>query len=402
MGRAYTNQRETGMATKRRHCGSTGCAFGSGACGYARRMAVAAVLLFAGLCARGETDTAEPDAFLYYIEATGSQYIDTGVNAETGLKAQIDFAWADVDLSGKDWSLLDATINNSDSNGRTRFLMCHLSGGKPFFGYGLKQRGNPGGAVEFAGGDRCEIITDMTDPGSLELVQNGTNTFSEADREKYATNGLVNLNLNLFVFACNLSGYPAWYGQGRLYELKIWKKNAETGELDLVRHYLPCKKDGRAGLYDKAEGKLCYSFGSEDFIAGPELPAYLEGADGQMKAKYNAWAEVYGPDADGEHAAAFLMNIAPAATPAELRIVGIEIVEGGAQVRVAAEAGGVVVDLSRANGVIYVAAGDAVTNLVERAVRGTVFSGDGQTATITVPSAAGAFIKAAIGPSAPE
>ena len=39
-------------------------------------------------------DLAEPDAFLEYIEATGSQYIDTGVNAETGLKAQIDFAWA--------------------------------------------------------------------------------------------------------------------------------------------------------------------------------------------------------------------------------------------------------------------------------------------------------------------
>ena len=32
---------------------------------------------------------------LEYIEATGAQYIDTGVNAETGLQAQIDFAWAE-------------------------------------------------------------------------------------------------------------------------------------------------------------------------------------------------------------------------------------------------------------------------------------------------------------------
>ena len=173
-------------------------------------------------CARGETDTAEPDAFLEYIEATGTQYIDTGVNAETGLKAQINFAWASGDISSNDWSLLDATIDNSVSDKRTRFLMCHMSNKKPFFGYG-KQRGNPSGAVDFVGGERCEIITDMTDTNSLELVQNGVRTFNDEDRTKYGTNGVVNLHLNLFVFACNLSGSPDWYSQGRLYEMKIWK-----------------------------------------------------------------------------------------------------------------------------------------------------------------------------------
>ena len=60
------------------------------------------------------------------------------------------------------------------------------------------------------------------------------------------------------------------------------------------------------------------------------------------------------------------------------------------------------VDLSKANGTIYVAAGDTVTNLVESAVQGTTFSGDGKTATITVPSAAGAFVKVVVGISAPS
>ena len=367
-------------------------------------MAVAAVLLCASICARGETVTEEPDAFLEYIEATGSQYIDTDVNSETGLKAQIDFAWASGDISGKDWSLLDAAVNNSDSNKRWRFLMCHLygGGGKPLFGYGLKQRRNPAGSFPFVGGQRCEIITDMTDPDSLELYQDGVKTFSEEDLETFKTNGFVNLHLNLFVFACNLSGSPSWYGQGRLYELKIWNKNAQSGELDLIRHYLPCQKGGRAGLYDKVEGKIYYSFiANNNFIAGPELPAYLEGADDQMKAKYNAWATLNGADTTGEHEAAFLLNVAQPATRVELRVVGIEVVEGGARVRVAAEAGGEGVDLSKANGVIYVAAGDTVTNLVERAVQGTTFSGDGKTATITVPSSAGAFIKVVIGVSAP-
>ena len=396
------------MATKYRHFGSG--LFKPGAHDGAGRMVVMAVLLCACICARGETVTEEPDAFLEYIEATGSQYIDTDVNAETGLKAQIDFAWASGDISGKDWSLLDATINNTDSNKRTRFLMCHLygGGGKPLFGYGVKQRRNPAGSSPFVGGQRCEIITDMTAPDSLELYQNGVKTFSEEDLETFKTNGVVNLNLNLFVFACNLSGVPKWYSQGKLYELKIWKNNLESGELDLIRHYLPCKKGRRAGLYDKVHGTISFSYSNEDdsnkdFIAGPELvavPAYLEGADDQMKAKYNAWAATYGPDTTGEHEAAFLLNVAQTATPVELRIVDVEVVEGGARVRVAAEAGGDGVDLSKANGIFYVTAGDTVTNLVERAVQGTTFSGDGKTATITVPSAIGAFIKVVVGVSA--
>ena len=398
------------MVTKYRHSGSG--LFKPGAHDGAERMAVAVVLLCVGICAKGETVTEEPDAFLEYIEATGSQYIDTDVNAETGLKAQIDFAWASVDLSDKDWSLLDATINNSDSNKRTRFLMCHLygGGGKPLFGYGFKQRRNPAGSSPFVGGQRCEIITDMTDPDSLELYQNGVKTFSEEDLETFKTNGVVNLHLNLFVFACNLSGVPKWYSHGKLYELKIWKNNLESGELELIRHYLPCKKGRRAGLYDKVHGTISFSYSNEDdsnkdFIAGPELvavPAYLEGADGQMKAKYNAWAATYGPDTTGEHEAAFLLNVAQTATPVELRIVDVEVVDDGARIRVAAEAGGDGVDLSHANGVIYVAAGDTVTNLVERTVQGTTFSGDGKTATIQVPSTAGAFVKVVVGISAPS
>ena len=390
------------MATKYRHFGSG--LFKPGACDGAGCMVVAAVLLCASICAKGETVTEEPDAFLEYIEATGSQYIDTDVNAETGLKAQIDFAWASGNISTNDWSLLDATIDNSVSDKRTRFLMCHMYKQKPYFGSGLKQRGNPSGAVDFVGGERCEIITDMTDTNSLELVQNGVKTFSEEDLETFKTNGVVNLHLNLFVFACNLSGVPKWYSHGKLYELKIWKNNLESGELELIRHYLPCKKGRRAGLYDKVHGTISFSYSNEDFIAGPELvavPAYLEGADGQMKAKYNAWAATYGSDTTGEHEAAFLLNVAQTATPVELRIVDVEVVEGGARIRVAAEAGGNGVDLSKANGAIYVAAGDTVTNLVERTVQGTTFSGDGKTATITVPSAAGTFVKVVIGVSAP-
>ncbi len=225
-----------------------------------------------------ETVTAEPDAFLEYVEADGNQYIDTGVNAETGLKARLDFEWsAKVASNGNDdWSLLDAATTATASDNRSRVFLCHLYNQKPFFGYGLKERGNPSGTTEYARERRYEILTDISDTNSLELAQNGKKTFSAGDRSKYAANGNVDLHLNLFVFACNYSGTPNWYGRGKLYELKIFRKNATTGEFDLLRHYLPCIKDGRPGLYDKANGTISYSFTSSNLVAGAVLDKPLD------------------------------------------------------------------------------------------------------------------------------
>ena len=241
------------------------------------RVAVAAAALCVGVCARANTVTEEPDALLDYIEADGSQYIDTEVNAETGLKARIDLEMGNFGGDTTDWGFLDAADPvTTVSDNRSRIFMCHMYNSKPFFGYGLKQRGNPSGSFKFVSGQRYEIVTDMTDTNSLEVVQNGRKTFSAADWTKYATNGVVNLHRTLYVFATNYGGAPKWYGEGKLYELKIWKKNAETGELDLIRHYLPCIKGGRAGLYDKVHGTISYSYGDSAFVAGPVLDKPLD------------------------------------------------------------------------------------------------------------------------------
>ena len=43
---------------------------------------------------------AQPDAWLDYIEADGSQFIDTGVAAMTGVKARLDIAWTKASSDG--------------------------------------------------------------------------------------------------------------------------------------------------------------------------------------------------------------------------------------------------------------------------------------------------------------
>ena len=46
-------------------------------------------------------------------------------------------------------------------------------------------------SFKFVGNQRYEIVTDMSDTNSLELVQNGKATFSAKDLETYKTNGIV-------------------------------------------------------------------------------------------------------------------------------------------------------------------------------------------------------------------
>jgi len=150
------------------------------------------------------------------------------------------------------------------------------------------------------------------------------------------------------------------------------------------------------------------------YIYTPTYPAYLglpadpaddtEG-DAVIRANYDAWALRYGYDALGAYEAAFLLNVAPWATPIELRIAGIEVVEGGARVRVTCRAGASAeagaVDLSQINGVISVSAGDDLGALAPKAVPAADVTYGNGAATVFVPASAGAFIRAQIGVSAP-
>ena len=121
--------------------------------------------------------------------------------------------------------------------------------------------------------------------------------------------------------------------------------------------------------------------------------------------KYDAWAQRYGSDALGANEGAYLLDVAPWATPIELRIVGIEVVEGGARVRVTCRAGASAeagaVDLSQINGVISVSAGDDLGALAPKAVPAANVTYSEGEATIFVPASAGRFVKAVIGLAPP-
>lgn len=211
-------------------------------------------------------DYGMPDAFLDYIQSSGAQYIDTEVNAETGLKAIADFSWVGTITTSTDWAILGARDGKANPNS-SRFLMVHMYNQKPFVGYGKDSRGNTGGAVAFTSGARSEIVADFSDSSALELYQNGTATFSASDLSTYSAHGDIDLGYNLYVFAVNNGLDPQQKSSAKLYGLDILRKNG-SGGFDAVRRYLPAMKKGVVGLYDAVSGKFFGSATSTAFLCG--------------------------------------------------------------------------------------------------------------------------------------
>ena len=227
--------------------------------------------------ASAETVTAVPDAFLEYIESTGAQYIDTGVKAETGLKARMDGI---VSSSTANDSAILCARHNSNLRffmfhcNATRTLVAHANGSDPRFfnnGHPLDRR--------------FEELADFSDGTAIQAYINGLSLIPPAKQSAMQLSapdpatGTITANdmgdITLYLFAANDDGTAKWHSSVKLYELKILKKNG-SGGFDLLRHYLPCIKNGRAGLYDKVHGTISYSFSSAEFVDGPVLDKPLD------------------------------------------------------------------------------------------------------------------------------
>ena len=90
--------------------------------------------------------------------------------------------------------------------------------------------------------------------------------------------------------------------------------------------------DGTCGAITVAAGLTDVTEGDTRTISGAAYPVYLADADASVKSNYVAWAAQYGPDTNGTHEAAFLLNINPAtsvpAGAASLRVVAFSMVSG--------------------------------------------------------------------------
>ena len=197
----------------------------------------------------------EPDEFLDYVESNGNQYIDTGVVGKFGTRAEMKFN-ANSD-NGSGVHLLGACVAGS-----TYFHFCYF-GSKLNAGFGSETWNyawsyNKGITYELESG--CSL--DKKVWLNLGTDLSGTQTVS----------GATDSGLNLYAFARNNGGSADGKCSVKLYTMKIWQTDANGNEI-LLRDFVPCRKDGEPGLYDKVTKSIFYSRGTQPFIAG-SLPGY--------------------------------------------------------------------------------------------------------------------------------
>ena len=168
-----------------------------------------------------------------------NQYVDTGVNAQSGTKAEFEFAVVD-----QDHSVLDARYDSSNSG---RFYLLHLYHSHFSLGYG-----------EF-----LEITTHTVQPDTryhvISVLETGyqsmvvTNLVTGEEVVNYTASKTptYNFNTNIYLLACNYNNSYYYTCRARLYGVKIWQDGV------LVRSFRPVMlESGLAALWDSVSERV--------------------------------------------------------------------------------------------------------------------------------------------------
>ncbi len=184
---------------------------------------------------------------LEYIESTGTQYIDTGVLAESGKSWEIEFSFSSLVNNG----FIGARVSNF------RFWFILYSS---YFDLGLGDDRYIS-SVPIVAGNRYKntLVTDNN--GWVSYI----NDIEVAKGNDVATKETIKGSIYLFKIN-NVSG-SGYSGNSRIYYTKIWDGDA------LIYDFIPVLRlnGGKPGMYDKVSGRFFTNQGTGEFIAGPEV-----------------------------------------------------------------------------------------------------------------------------------
>ncbi|MBQ2623555.1 MAG: hypothetical protein IJG18_00485 [Kiritimatiellae bacterium] len=199
-----------------------------------------------------DEDSEKPDEFVDYVESTGCGYIDTEINAQSGTSAEIDLAVLTTRARNK--SVLGAYTADGDK----RFYLLYCNTGVMRVGYGALSGED---ATIYSVGTRYLVESSLSS-GTQTLERTNIDESGEKKTLYTGTNSAeVDLEMPLYLFACNKDGTADWAGQYRLYGCKIRQGGA------LVRDFKPCLKDGEFALYDDVSKRIFHM--RRGFLNGP-------------------------------------------------------------------------------------------------------------------------------------
>ena len=224
------------------------------------------------------SDYGTPDAYLDYVEATGTQIVNTECLLASNSVIVAEYAYPDPIVGHANY------LFGVYKSGMTAGYFYSNSGSYPL--RFQKATGTSGATSTEAGinatpGARQTVTMRLASGATSTVVStSGETLYSGAlagTISRNATAPLVLLGLNN---QGNLdSGYAC---SAKIYSFRIY-----DGDGNLARHFLPCLKNGVAGFYDKVSGKIFRSATATALVAGPQLP---------RPAEFVTWVQSDGAD----------------------------------------------------------------------------------------------------------
>lgn len=182
------------------------------------------------------------DAEVEYLESTGTQYIDTGIELSSSTSVEVVYEVLSSQLNTCIFSGRTSAESNSfsiwnDVNGRYRF---------DFTASGADNKNGPSSIV----GSYVSLKKDgnRNFVNGVEIAANASKTFA--------------CDYTAYLFAMNNGGVANFFVSARVASCKIWKNGV------LVRDYIPVRKGTTGELYDRVSGKFAERHG--DFVLGQD------------------------------------------------------------------------------------------------------------------------------------
>ena len=190
---------------------------------------------------------------LEYIQSSGSQWIDTGVQGRVGVAAEVDVTCVVM----ADNTVLGSRIDG----GNTRFFVVHWNANDLLGGLGANWYW--AGRSIIQAGNRY-FIRSVMENGNQSISVNGTVIGTKNQSSTLDT------GRSMYLFACH-NGSSASYGcSAKLHSAKIWLDG------DMKRDFVPClDPDGAPALYDRVSKGYFHNGGSGSFATGGTLTAAL-------------------------------------------------------------------------------------------------------------------------------
>ena len=190
------------------------------------------------------------DSIIEYLQSSGSQYIDSGIECTSNLKVQFE-------------SMFFSTINAAICGG-----ISNASGSTYFRHHFTTDTNNNFYYIQRSASSNASIRINASTNTWYNVIINpvkGTSIVNGVQYNFTALSHNYTTHQNYFIFARKAQSGAIQSKPSRFKSFKMWKNDI------LLREFIPVRKGEIGYMYDKVSGELFGNVGTGNFTLGPDI-----------------------------------------------------------------------------------------------------------------------------------